>query len=492
MKYVLFAVLLLSSLSTFAYERDYFSTAKGEHIVYSYEEEDRWFLKELLIRPGKLQEEVNSFVFDSKAAMKQFKIKNYNHQSSAKHKSILFFRNTEVATKSLWKVTEKWDLNWEEKFIKWLEKDFNKDFFVKHQIVTDCADAAFALRWIFARMNGLPAANTMAGSHLLFTQDSMKQEWTLIPTAENWYEDKLFLTGLEYILRHAFTGTLGIDGYPIEMSPDAFRVGTIHLDGVHTMIISKIDFFGKGAPIWKLSSTVPAEIRVLYEEIMLDQSATDQASGAIISSDEEQYLYQTDEHTGATTLFYTDGEKLQSNELGVGVDLYETIRKKNEALFIVYTINNSQTNDYDKKVKKINLLDQTSCLLDLGESDELYFSVESSLVARTSYDDPTESILYTFDDNCNVSIVESFSSELYGFSELGSTKFLDFDDALRYMFQDTIYDLGDYSFIMKYTDFAYIYDNSSQALSFSHIDFKTGKKSPAKMSDIVYECRKGE
>ena len=59
MKYVLFAVLLLSSLNTFAYERDYSSTAESEHIIYSYEEESRWFLKELLIRPGKLQEEVN-------------------------------------------------------------------------------------------------------------------------------------------------------------------------------------------------------------------------------------------------------------------------------------------------------------------------------------------------------------------------------------------------------------------------------------------------
>lgn len=240
-KLLLSFLIIISSIQAFAYEREYFSSQKGEHIVYYYEEQGSWHLKELLIKPGELQEEVFSASFQSKSQLISLKNSKYQAANFSTQKQMKFFEETELPTKSLWKVTNSWDENWEEKFIKWLEAEFDKDFFVKHQIVTDCADAAFALRWIFARMNALPAANTMAGSHILFTQDSMKKEWASIPTSANWNEDELFLTGLKYIMKHAFTGTLGIDGYPILINPDVFRVGTVHLDGGHTMIISKIN-----------------------------------------------------------------------------------------------------------------------------------------------------------------------------------------------------------------------------------------------------------
>jgi hypothetical protein len=279
----LIAILcFLFTLSTYAYDREFFTTEKGELIVVSYFESGKWHLQELLIQPRQLQEEVFAKSFQSQKKLNAFKKNRYQSLAVSYAKDANFFVDTELRSGSIWAVTQQWSIAWEDKFHQWVAAEFDKDFFVKYKIKTDCADVAFALRWIFARMHGLPAANTMAGSHVIFSQDSMKTEWQSLPTAKVWHQDKRFLAGLEYILRHAFTGTLNIDGYPIEMTPRAFKVGTIHLAGGHTMIISKIDRSGKAAPLWKLSSTVPAEVRTLFEEVMIDPIHTEMSSGGFL------------------------------------------------------------------------------------------------------------------------------------------------------------------------------------------------------------------
>ena len=907
-KFIVLICASLLSLSAFSYDREFYSTHDGEHIVYSYQEEGKWYLKEILIRPGELQEEVSSRVFESRIDLKHFKSKKYKKLKASHQKSVQFFDETELPTKSLWKVTEVWDLSWEEKFIKWLESDFDKDFFMNYKISTDCADAAFALRWIFSRIHGLPAANTMAGSHVLFTQDSMKKEWASLPTSVNWYEDELFLTGLKYILKHAFTGTLGIDGYPIKINPDVFRVGTIHLDGGHTMIISKIDYSGKDAPIWKLSSTVPSEIRVLYEEIMLDQSATDISSGGLIrmrwpkkvnnkwqlvaknqmpyfsqeqydpefsmdsgsftleiikrlginfkpkviveeasksvismlnarvgvvaqgfqfcsqnnceegsfnyeehstptrdkrirekfqtidtlveqfseydetlrelwnnfqdkeiltiegesknikayrelfeygipsyhpddsiserwaldevssisslekkakrlfdkrtklvtlasfcinnpacnfgtqnwndhntfeldtkmkntifdaynylaskypsspldnnlemnikkipgyisspnkslalrngdhaldfvtlkleqerliqvendlfimgdklidlslnnvmrsnlgdklllddknlklymlekneiiqldartgkieytlnlsesnsnlfswfapgvfvtsschstqdfncllsffqlengkitkvfekdfdlsniteslsqnalsSQDQDNVLQFYDAQTGEKKLLFSDGEKLETILLNSDDELDQVENLGEKSLILYFGSYNNQTDEYETKIKKLDLASKNICEFPFKNADSLHFSKHSNFVVTTSYDDETATF-YIFDDSCSITEQDSFNSEFYSFTELGETRFFEFDDSRKYVYEDKLNDLGDYTFIMKHTDYAYIYNISSQNITFEHLDFKTGNKRVASMDEIVYEC----
>ena len=75
MKRFMCTLLFIFSLSSVAYERSYYSSAAGEHIIYSYEEQERWLLKEVLIPVGKLQTEIFSKSFDSKTELLKFKNK---------------------------------------------------------------------------------------------------------------------------------------------------------------------------------------------------------------------------------------------------------------------------------------------------------------------------------------------------------------------------------------------------------------------------------
>ncbi|MBT4791113.1 MAG: hypothetical protein HON90_06040, partial [Halobacteriovoraceae bacterium] len=267
--------------NSYAFERYFYQSSQGQHIIVTYPESGKWVLEEFLVKPGKLQEKIVSKFFSSEKNLLKHKDSFYKKTNFQKDIRTHYFNSSEVTNSSIWKVTEHWDLNWEKKYSQWVDSEFDKNFFVKYNVATDCADVAFALRWIFSRINGLPAANTLAGSHIIFSHESLKKEWQSLPTHTEWHKDLRFLAGLNYLLSNAFTGTLNIDGYPIEITTDAFNVGTIHLLGGHTQIISKIDTSGDTAPIWKLSSTVPMKVRVLFEELMLDQTPTAQAYGGL-------------------------------------------------------------------------------------------------------------------------------------------------------------------------------------------------------------------
>jgi hypothetical protein len=169
---------------------------------------------------------------------------------------------------SLWKVTQSWSWEWEKRYAEWIRNEVDLDFFVKHQLANDCADVAFALRWIFARNHGLPAANRLAGSGVLFTQDSMLPEWAKLPSHADWSQDRRFRAALEYFLNLTYTQTLRRDSYPIEISPESFMPGAHHLSlpgsGGHTWIVKGTDFSPTSTqPIEMMASTVPREVRVL-------------------------------------------------------------------------------------------------------------------------------------------------------------------------------------------------------------------------------------
>lgn len=282
MKYVLLILVISSSVFSFNKVQSYLD-GTSENIIVSYSESGLYFLDHFIIQSEKLQVLKSRKTFKGLKLLKDYKNKVFGNKLKRKSSYKSQDRvTTEVKNKSIWKVKNSWSNEWEVKFSNWLKAEFNKDFFVTNNISTDCADVAFALRWIFARNNYLPAANTLAGSLVLFSQDSMKSEWVGLPTAKLWNEDKLFLKALNYLMLNAYTKTLNIDGYPIELNKDSFLVGTIHLDGGHTMIISEIDYDGvKSAPIWKLSSTVPASVKMLYEEIMLNESITSKEYGGL-------------------------------------------------------------------------------------------------------------------------------------------------------------------------------------------------------------------
>jgi hypothetical protein len=171
---------------------------------------------------------------------------------------------------SIWPVTHSWDWSWELRFSKWIETSVDRFFFVKYKIPTDCADVIISLRWIFARMNGLPIANTLSGSHRMVGSMTLRPEWKSLPTAQNWYEDQRFLAALDYIRSSTYTKSLGSDSYPVAITRPSLIPGIHHLEyhelGGHAMIVKEVKVSGKTAEITVMDSTLPVQIRRLGQK----------------------------------------------------------------------------------------------------------------------------------------------------------------------------------------------------------------------------------
>lgn len=174
---------------------------------------------------------------------------------------------TEAEGASLWPVTRKWSVEWERRYERWIAEEFDEGFF-KSDVKTDCADVIYAVRWIFARLNGLPAANRLGGSGIMFTNFSMKEEWQDLPTHKEWRKDRRFLAALDYLLELTYTGALVRDSYPIQINREWLAPGA-HLtysqgESGHNNLITKVTDGTKGElPIRMMYSTVPRDYRYL-------------------------------------------------------------------------------------------------------------------------------------------------------------------------------------------------------------------------------------
>ncbi len=185
---------------------------------------------------------------------------------------------------TLWPVTNEWNWNWELKYTEWVKTEIDASWWKKHNIPTDCADVILSARWIFARINGLPAANRLI-SGAWFTQNSVKPGWENLPTAPEWYNDQRFLTALNFLLNQTFTHSLWIDSYPVEINATALLPGGYHLqihdDTGHTQFIYKVGTQPDEVPMLTLNSTVPREVRDLMEFIFM-VSANDPKAEAFL------------------------------------------------------------------------------------------------------------------------------------------------------------------------------------------------------------------
>ncbi|MEO5666933.1 MAG: hypothetical protein ABIR96_02620, partial [Bdellovibrionota bacterium] len=148
-----------------------------------------------------------------------------------------------------------------------IQNNVDESFFVTNKIVTDCADVAYSLRWIFSRINGLPAANLLMGSGKMFSVFDVRDEWRKLPTSSDWATDKRFRAALVYVLRNTFTHTLLKDSYPVKLDLEGISPGShhLHLSGSsgHTQVIYRGPSETNGLPFMMLSSTLPAEVRQL-------------------------------------------------------------------------------------------------------------------------------------------------------------------------------------------------------------------------------------
>ncbi len=177
---------------------------------------------------------------------------------------------------NLWPATQQWSEHWEEELAKWVEENVKEDFFVKYGLATDCADAILGIRWIFARIHGLPVANHTSVSNSLFTNYSVPSRWRNIPKAKLWHEDRLFKTALDYIMSLGSTRTVLLDSYPLALTKQGLLSGAFSIiknpGSNHAKLISENHFDGPTElPLFTLASTVPRQVRYLVREAVTDE-----------------------------------------------------------------------------------------------------------------------------------------------------------------------------------------------------------------------------
>ncbi|OFZ49034.1 MAG: hypothetical protein A2381_15620 [Bdellovibrionales bacterium RIFOXYB1_FULL_37_110] len=272
------------------YAQDWiFKTSLGTTYIVTYLEEDYYYLDQYFAPIGKLQERVKHLTFSSEEKLNNYLHEHYNQFFDKQvwnyfaMNDLLSIFNVSTSglsvedigsTNHIWENKNTWDEEWETEYARWIEKNVDKDFLKNHKISVDCADVAYALRWIFSRINYLPAANTLAGSGDLFTNESFKDEWKDLKTSSDWHNDERFLKALDYLLDNTYTHTLHNDIYPIKISRAIFISGVIHLslfeNNGHTRVLTKTNYEDSDQiPIMLMSGTTPRMLRTLYEETFL-------------------------------------------------------------------------------------------------------------------------------------------------------------------------------------------------------------------------------
>jgi len=163
----------------------------------------------------------------------------------------------------VWKVGDhRWTVEEEYQFGKWVDGNITEDFFIRYKIPTDCADAVYAIRWIYARINHLPAAATTKDGRLI---GHWSTNWKHLPTHSEWHQDKRFRAALLYLFSETWTGTLPRETYPIRISPDSVTPGTLlAMAKSHVGVVGHVTLDGSQAhPLQTWESMLPVKIRKL-------------------------------------------------------------------------------------------------------------------------------------------------------------------------------------------------------------------------------------
>ncbi len=219
---------------------------------------------------------------------------------------------------AVWENENNWNLDWEKKYRQWVLEDFKSDIYSKGKykgIITDCADAVYAMRAIFAFENKLPfvISNTLGGR-----STTLHNETTAFDDIED-DKDRLkaFINNLGHIV-----GTLSLahhDTFPVNVnhiSPGDSYV-TVNPDSSrHAYIIKGILETGY---FDLLSSTVPRGVRNLLRKF---GSPTPLFSETPFGF----RRFKWPEHLDSI-------EPEISEELGYGLDQYEILERYGSGFF---------------------------------------------------------------------------------------------------------------------------------------------------------------
>lgn len=196
--------------------------------------------------------------------------------------SALLMMTASLAQASVWDATETWNMAHEARFGQWI-KEMRPDVFSNpssryYGISTDCADAAYTLRTIFAYENKLPVRfqNSDRLSNKSDAFDNVANEWDRV---------KAFIRRLNYD-----TGTYSIpsDTYPVAINRANVRPGTMF---VHASSGNNVPITYRSGHVYYLqdvrdngqikyiSSTVPAAVRELGVRIGIQFAPQEKNSG---------------------------------------------------------------------------------------------------------------------------------------------------------------------------------------------------------------------
>lgn len=244
-------------------------------------------LKHFSQERGEYQSLISETLFKNKTELEKFVSINYPNYTAVKSLSSWPIQTKMEKSQNklfgkgekneyLWIAKNRWNDEWELKYAQWLQNEVTPDFFKRYKIPTDCADALVGLRWIFARMNSLPVANTIADTGNIFGHFSMRKDWRKYDTATNWYDDELFKAALDYVMNLTSTRTVINDGYPVKIDKEGLVPGTYIITqnngSGHAKVITETHYDEiTELPLYTLASTSPREIRVLAREVLLDQ-----------------------------------------------------------------------------------------------------------------------------------------------------------------------------------------------------------------------------
>lgn len=195
------------------------------------------------------------------------------------------------AYSAVWTATNTWNESWEDQYSTWVKNEFNEDIFMNGRwkgLSTDCADAVYAARIIFASENSLPfqMLNPLGSGFIT-------NEMT------NWDKSKgdAKLRGfINYVSSIASTKSLPNDTYPVAIDRDYIKAGAVWSrpritrenffkkllglptpeDPGHAEIVKEVSDSGV---ITLMGSTVPAAVRMLNITTSLVFMPIDQNTG---------------------------------------------------------------------------------------------------------------------------------------------------------------------------------------------------------------------
>lgn len=130
-----------------------------------------------------------------------------------------------IGQAAVWQHDHEWTEHDENAYAEWVKTKFNPEIFWRTgaypNVSTDCADAVYGMRMIYAFENKLPFVIRSGGGFL--SNETSRYDAIQDPRAR-------FRAFMKNVMDITNTTTLSDDTYPIEISREAITPGTMHLN----------------------------------------------------------------------------------------------------------------------------------------------------------------------------------------------------------------------------------------------------------------------